>query len=1177
MNVNQGSEPAELFALNNALYFSADNGVVGRELWRMSIHPAGTQTAFVPVGSVLVGQNLGNLHVADAGPDRRVAEGTQQTFTATFRDPDSTPSTPSYAWHVTAKNGRPFTVDAGTPMDTLSTSPTFRFTPLDNAMTVEEEYIVTLTLVDGSTILTDSASVFVKNVAPSFELGGNETIIEGTTFVGRVITFTDPGSDTWAAQVDYGDGSTVLTIPASELSGKTFTLNHVYADNRPTPYTVTVKINDGDGAEATDSFLVTVNNVPPQNVTIVPSGTLKEGDPVTLITTFTDADGTAGATYAWSVTASTGQVIPHSASPTVTFTPVDNGTYTVKLTVTDKDGAPSSEVVLPLTVANVAPAVNVGGDITVFEGDIVTLSSLVTDPAGTADPLTYAWSLVATNGQVLPGGTSTTYTFTPTDEGAYTASLIVADGDPGGTGSDQVVVTVLNVAPVFELGADVTLNEGSTLSRSVTFVDPGADIWTAMVNYGDGAGFQLLPLTGKTIPLSDLYANEGSYTVTVKLNDGDSPDVQDSFLVTVANVAPTFSALNLSAATIVEGNSVTVTGAIVDPGTQDAHTITINWGTGEGTSTLNLVANDLLIESADGLAHTYATPGVYTITATVSDGLGSQSVTRSMTVANLAPASLGVVGPTSVAEGQLYTATGSFVDLTNLDVAADQWTATVSYDGSAPVPLTVNQTTQTFQLQTVFLHNSLHTATVVVTDRFGAQTGPLTVNLDVTNVSPVFTALALSRTVLLQQGTVTLSGAVTDPGVFDPLSVTVDWKDGSPVEALTLASDGTFSRTHTFTGLGDYGILVTAGDGEAITPDTLPLRVLQNQGPLWNAFTAQSTVETQRFTVALGPLGTDPNGPDDTLTYSLGAGAPTGARISSTSGFFTWDPTADQGPQTYLIPVIVADQAGLEATQNLQVTVRTPDLDVDGDGVANATDARLILRDLARVPDSQLLAGTTLSSTALRTSVLGIRDLLSAARQATPMMLDVDNDGRLDPFKDGRMIARFLAGATNEELLVGSVIGVGATRTDAMAIRAFLSQFLPPVTQSANAGLSTQHAALSTSEVSVPSLQSSPLSSILSPEGRGVSEGSGVGEGSGTPLSTSQSSALKLTINSASLSTSSASLVSGPGFTVQMGGEGDDQDSPSLTFAGSQAWLRDFVVDSAVVTDDPNRDLLVMV
>jgi hypothetical protein len=46
-----------------------------------------------------------------------------------------------------------------------------------------------------------------------------------------------------------------------------------------------------------------------------------------------------------------------------------------------------------------------------------------------------------------------------------------------------------------------------------------------------------------------------------------------------------------------------------------------------------------------------------------------------------------------------------------------------------------------------------------------------------------------------------------------------------------------------------------------------------------------------------------------TLTYSLGAGAPTNAGVNPTTGVFAWTPNAAQGPATNSISVIVTDNS----------------------------------------------------------------------------------------------------------------------------------------------------------------------------------------------------------------------------------------------------------------------------
>ncbi len=60
-----------------------------------------------------------------------------------------------------------------------------------------------------------------------------------------------------------------------------------------------------------------------------------------------------------------------------------------------------------------------------------------------------------------------------------------------------------------------------------------------------------------------------------------------------------------------------------------------------------------------------------------------------------------------------------------------------------------------------------------------------------------------------------------------------------------------------------------------------------------------------------------------TLTYSLGAGAPSGSSVNSASGVFSWTPTSGQAPSTNVISVIASDDSvpALKATNTFTVFV----------------------------------------------------------------------------------------------------------------------------------------------------------------------------------------------------------------------------------------------------------------
>src|SRR5688572_11649973 len=81
---------------------------------------------------------------------------------------------------------------------------------------------------------------------------------------------------------------------------------------------------------------------------------------------------------------------------------------------------------------------------------------------------------------------------------------------------------VSNVAPVIGEFAGSMLLPGETYTAPGSFTDPGADPWTATVDYGDGSGTGALVLSGKTFSLSHTYAAAGTFMVTVRVSDDDA-------------------------------------------------------------------------------------------------------------------------------------------------------------------------------------------------------------------------------------------------------------------------------------------------------------------------------------------------------------------------------------------------------------------------------------------------------------------------------------------------------------------------------------------------------------------------------------------------------------------------------------------------------------------------------
>src|SRR5262249_31880859 len=128
--------------------------------------------------------------------------------------------------------------------------------------------------------------------------------------------------------------------------------------------------------------------------------------------------------------------------------------------------------------------------------------------------------------EILASG-ATSFTFTHTYAGtapgqpiaSYTVTATVSDSF-GGSATTTATVQVANVAPTVSAGGDQLIDIGDPFQRPGSFADPGANQFSATVDYGDGSGVQPLALdSNHTFFLQHGYAGPGSFVVTVTVSD----------------------------------------------------------------------------------------------------------------------------------------------------------------------------------------------------------------------------------------------------------------------------------------------------------------------------------------------------------------------------------------------------------------------------------------------------------------------------------------------------------------------------------------------------------------------------------------------------------------------------------------------------------------------------------
>lgn len=355
-----------------------------------------------------------------------------------------------------------------------------------------------------------------------------------------------------------------------------------------------------------------------------------------------------------------------------------------------------------------------GSGIVVKSGSISLAPADSTDPTGGTHTVT---ATVTSGGSPLVGQTIT-FTVTGQNAGATgtcapvgcvtdaSGNVSFTYGDTNGAGDDTIKGSFTDARgslqaataaehwkgdqPITATGTTISAGEGTSFSGAVaTFSDPDttatAAEYTATIAWGDG-NTSPGTITGGggtfTVSGDHTYADEGSNTVTVTIDDVDTPanTATATSPATVADAALTTGSLSLGGAT--EGAGATTASYTFTDGNTTAtasdFSATITWG--DGITSAGTVAGGSGSFTVDG-SHTYGDEGSYPVSVSVSDDGGSTA--GGSGTALVADAALTATG-VDVNSGQSFTGNvASFTD-GNASAAVADFAATINWgDGSS--------------------------------------------------------------------------------------------------------------------------------------------------------------------------------------------------------------------------------------------------------------------------------------------------------------------------------------------------------------------------------------------------------------------------------------------------------------------------------------------------------------
>jgi len=380
-------------------------------------------------------------------------------------------------------------------------------------------------------------------------------------------------------------------------------------------------------------------------------------------------------------------------------------------------------------------------------------------------------------------------------------------------------VTVNNVAPtnatVYQrksgVGSytanNITINEGDSIERYMNAKDPGYfDDITFTVD-GKWAGTITTNTTqwrqSNLVTTQYFQDTNGSYvnTGTNRATDSDGANSYDTIRYKVNNVAPTVTELRLNGTngniTINEGDSVSAYMKATDPGIYDNLDFYAEL-TPNGTVFLGSDDRDIGTRNSNTVGiGTYTQDGSFTVRGRVEDDETSRTLTRTVTVLNVAPTITsftldGVAGNITINEGESVRALLAATD------PADPLSYSINGISGSDVDLVFNEHnggTDTFGV----------VGRVDDDDTFTSLTRYVTVN----NLDPILTGLTSDLTVWVGSA-FNFFASATDPG-GDSLLFEWDFDyDGSVFDVDFTGQSGSW----TYMGQGLYDVYLRISDGD---------------------------------------------------------------------------------------------------------------------------------------------------------------------------------------------------------------------------------------------------------------------------------------------------------------------------------------------------------------------------
>lgn len=342
-----------------------------------------------------------------------------------------------------------------------------------------------------------------------------------------------------------------------------------------------------------------ISDTAQMNVTVLPlpvasfttSNLLCATQPVQLTSTSTPGAGVISQ-YNWTINSNpTG-----GNNAVINYTPPAPGSYTVGLSITTDKGC-TAQTTGSISV-NPRPVAGFTLPNVCLPAGTATFTNTSTISDGSA--LTYLWNFgnAQTSTQQNP---TTTYTST----GPYTVTLTATSSN--GCVDDSIrILSSIYAQPQAAFSAPAEVCFGSQVNFTDQSTAPGSTVTQWLWNFGDGTTSTLQN------PVKN-YSAPGTYIVTLTINSAIGCPSSVATRTVIVNPLP-LANFNVSAPTCATRNVTFTDVSLANAGT----IIKWTWNFGDGSNLISSNNNPVI--------HTYANPGIYTVTLQVETDKGCVSV-----------------------------------------------------------------------------------------------------------------------------------------------------------------------------------------------------------------------------------------------------------------------------------------------------------------------------------------------------------------------------------------------------------------------------------------------------------------------------------------------------------------------------------------------------------------------